>query len=547
MPAEATVQASVRRLPFHEIDAFPTLFQHYCARYEELADFFAGDFRQESERRDAVERAAARSLDRDAVADVLLEQNDRWGLDPKTRSHIETLRRGDSAVVVTGQQVGIFTGPLFTVLKALTTLQLAEQLAQESGRPVVPVFWLGAEDHDFGEIARVHLLRRNEPIEVRYRDQPAGNPGPVGRIRLSDEALRLIDEVDEILPPTDFKPDLMRVVRAAYEPGRTLADAFALLMRSLFSDAGLVLVNSDDARLKRIALPLLRREIADGADLARSVREVSEKLRDRYHEQVQVRPANLFLFEDEGRFALDAENSTFHVRDRERAYSREELLDLLDRSPERFSPNVVLRPLLQDFLFPTAVYVGGPSEISYFAQYRPAYEWAGLPMPLIYPRASVTMVESKVAKVLERYHLSIGDLSEDVERLFQRVVVEAMDVDLDELFTEAGRHLHEAVNDVTRGLQEVDRTLSKSAEATRSALIAEFDSLKSKALRAEKRNQNVVRDQIGKAHANVFPEGILQERALSILYFLNKYSLGLLDTLRSSLSTDTTQHQVVEL
>lgn len=602
MSAEATaLGASVRRVPFTHINNFSALFQDYCSRFEAVASYYSGDYRDAAERVKAVERALAVDRDLSTVADVLLEQNERWasivatgpaglsdgvsgagisarsaaagssnseseagssnmesegggsnseseagGLDEKTRVNIEALRSGEAAAVVTGQQVGVLGGPMYTILKTLTTIQLAEQLSRESGRHVVPIFWIGGEDHDFEEISRVYLLRGNDPAMLEYRDAPEGNPGPVGRIRMSDEIARLVDEVDELLPATDFKPRLMELLRACYRPGATFGDAFAGLLRGLFPNTGLVLMSSDDVRLKRIAASLFQRELSDGGGVAASVEPVSARLRDEYHEQVQVRPANLFLFEDGGRYPIDPEAGRFRLRDHNRVLARDEILALLDAEPERFSPNVVLRPIMQDVLLPTAMYVGGPGEISYFAQYRPAYEWAGIPMPLVYPRASVTIVETKVSKVMAKYGLDVGDFGEDLDRLFQRVVVELMEVDVDALFGRASRHLQEAINEVKPGLKAIDPTLNGAAEAARAALLSEFDKLKAKAIRAEKKNQDIVRRQLEKAQANLFPEGIFQERALSVLHFVNKYSLAFVDELMRVVSTDTTEHQVVE-
>ncbi|MEX1054661.1 MAG: bacillithiol biosynthesis cysteine-adding enzyme BshC [Rhodothermales bacterium] len=542
------VDVSVRRLPYSELNDFPSLFQDYCTRYDAVAEYFSGNFRDPEARRRAVDRTLAKPRDRETLVRVLLEQNGRWGLDDRTRENIETLRRPDSSVVITGQQVGIFLGPIYTVLKTITTLQLAEQLSREVSKPVVPVFWLGAEDHDFDEMAGVMLLRENQPIDVRYGREAGGvgeNAGPVGRIRMNEEVARLVAEVDGILPPSDFKAELMSAVGEAYRPGRTFADAFALLMRRLFSGTGLVLISSDDERLKRLAAPLFRKEVEEDEGVTAGVRDVSSRLAKTYHEQVQARPANLFLMEEGERLPIDASDGQFSVRDRNRLLSREELLKLIDDSPEKFSPNVVLRPLMQDLLLPTAIYVGGPAEISYFAQYRRAYEWAEIPMPLIYPRASMTILESKIARVLEKYGLDVGDFGEDLEKLFHRVVISQMEVDAAKIFQAAGRHLHEAVNLLKPDLEKIDRTLVKSAESTRAALLAEFEKLKAKVVRAEKHSHDEVRDQLQKAQANLFPAGVFQERALSILYFLNKYGIEFLDELRMALSTDTTEHQVV--
>jgi len=202
---------------------------------------------------------------------------------------------------------------------------------------------------------------------------------------------------------------------------------------------------------------------------------------------------------------------------------------------------------MQDALLPTAAYVAGPSEVSYFAQYKGVYDWAEIPMPIIYPRASVSIVESKVEKVFDKYELSVADFAGDVEQLFQRVVMERMEVDVEAAFQDANRSLHQAINALKPAVEQVDRTLIKSAEATRAAIVKEMEEFKSRVVRAEKRNQDEVRAQLEKARANLFPGGAMQERVVSVLYYLNKYSPDLLDELRAALDLDTTEHQVVAL
>jgi uncharacterized protein YllA (UPF0747 family) len=208
----------------------------------------------------------------------------------------------------------------------------------------------------------------------------------------------------------------------------------------------------------------------------------------------------------------------------------------------------VLRPLMQDALLPTAAYVAGPGEVSYFAQYRGVYDWAGLDMPVIHPRASVSLVEGKVQKVLDKYDLSLGDVAGrdgGLETLFQSVVVDAMEDGLDDRFDDTLRRMHQAINDLKPEVEDVDSTLAKSVEAARAGVMEAMSDLKHKVVRAEKRQHDEVRQQLEKAHANLWPGGGLQERKINVLYFLNKYSPGLLDDLRETISLDTSAHQVV--
>jgi uncharacterized protein YllA (UPF0747 family) len=202
---------------------------------------------------------------------------------------------------------------------------------------------------------------------------------------------------------------------------------------------------------------------------------------------------------------------------------------------------------MQDALLPTAAYVAGPGEVSYFAQYRKVYEWAGLTMPLIHPRASVSLVEGKVQSVLDAFDLDVSDLTGDVEHLFQTIVVDLMEVDVDAVFGDALAQIHGAINDLKPAVEEVDRTLGKSAEAARAAIAQEMSELKQRVVRAEKRQHDEVRAKLDKARVNLVPDGGLQERRINVHYFLNKYSPAMIDDLRRVLSTDTSEHQVVQL
>ncbi len=536
-----------RRLPFGDLGGFPDLFRRYAKGDPAALRFFARDWTDAGSRASAAADAAALGRDRETLADVLAEQNQAWGsLDAAVRAHIEALRDPDSAAVVTGQQLGLFGGPLYTVYKAATAVRLARRLADETGRPVVPVFWLAGEDHDFDEVRATLLLSGNDPARIEL---PASDDRtPVGRRVLGDEIGAATDALEAALRPTEFTERLMAAVRDAYGPGQTMRDAFAALMQHLFAGTGLVFISPDDARLKRLGADVFRQEIERWAETLERLESASAALDDAgFHRQVTPLPVNLFLMEDEGRFTLDPDGDGFALRGLGRRYAKGDLLALLDAEPERFSPNVVLRPVLEARLLPTAAYVAGPGEASYYAQLRGVYDLFDVPMPVVFPRASLTLVEGKVQKILERYGLTVADLGGDLEALWQRVALDRSAHDLDGAFGEAASHIHQAVNALKPVVAGVDPTLGKSAEATRAGLQKELDALKDRAVRAEKRNHEVVRDQLGKAAAGLYPTGGLQERTLSALYFLNKYGPDLVARWLGGLSLDTSEHQVLEL
>lgn len=547
MPDVAEPLALAESIPYDRLAGFSSLFARYAARDAEALRFFAHDWADEAAWTAAADTTVARPLDRDALADVLAEQNAAWG---QKNAAVDRLRDPEAVAVVTGQQLGLFGGPLYTVYKAATAVRFARTLARKTGRPVVPVFWLAGEDHDYEEVRSTLVLRDNDPVRLALPDADARTP--VGRRTLPEAVADLLDDAEAALRPTEFTADLLAALRDAYQPGRSMRDAFARWMVHLFGETDLVLVSSDDARLKRLATPVFAQEIDDPQRTLDALTDASDRLAEAgFHRQITPMPGQLFLMEPEGRFTLDPEPSNangggFVLRGLDRRYSRDELRALLDAEPERFSPNVVLRPLVEAALFPTAAYVAGPGETAYYAQLGGVYEAFGTPMPLILPRLSLTLVEGKVRKVLDRYDLALPDLEGDLDRLHRRLALDASEHDVEVAFADAARALHEAMNTLKPVAASVDQTLGKSAEATRAALAKELESLKTRVVRAEKRQHDQIRDQLAKAQANAFPTGRPQERVLSPLYVLNKYP-DLVERLLALPRFDPAEHQLAEV
>lgn len=524
------------------------LFADYVSAPERLQERFPVGYRTADDWQIAAERAAGRTLDRDMLADILLEQNRRWGAPDAVVDHIESLRGDDAVVVVTGQQLGVFGGPLYTLYKTITAIRLADEMSVRLERPVVPVFWVEGEDHDFVEIASIHLLKQNDVVDLSLDASFEGtNPGAVGRLILGEGIERLIAAADETLPPSDFHDELIGTLRESYSPDRSLEDAFVHLWSRLFGERGLVFMNPDDRRFKQMVKPLFRQDLIDGETAVEEVMRAGRSLEGEYHMQVTARPTNLFYLDNSGRHAIDRADDVYRLRGLERSFTREEILDELDTSPEHFSPNVVTRPLMQDAILPTAYYVAGPGEIAYFAQYRGVYDWAGIPMPGIFPRMSATLVEPKIRKVVERHGLSLADLGDGVEATFGRLVREAAGNGASDAFDTFGGEIHSAVNRLKPEVESVDTSLSRSVEAMRAGIVKEVERLQERVFRSQKRQHDELRSQIEKAAANLVPNHKLQERVISPLYYFNKFGLGLVDRLFDDLDLDTTRHQLIDL
>jgi len=539
------------RLPSAALGA-SALFAAYADGDPRALAFFAHDPWDTPARARAARAAAAHPRDRDALADALLDQNAAWWGDEEAtvRTRIERLRAPESVAVVTGQQLGLFGSPLYTIYKALTAARLAAQLEAETGRPVVPVFWLADEDHDFAEVRTATVFHGPDVVRIPYDDgRDAGaNRVPVGRIVLSEAVAAALDRLEAALPPSPWKAETVAALRAEWQPGVTWRDAFARTLRRLTAGAGLVFVSADDARLKRLAAPLFRKEIESWAETHAALDAVSERLvADGFHAQIAPRPVQLFLMEQDERLPLDPEAGGFRLRGTASVLPKADLLARLDAAPEAVSPGVVLRPVMQDLLFPTAAYVGGPGEVAYFAQLRPVYEAFGVPMPVLYPRASLTLVPQKVRRILDRYGLALPDLRGDLSALHRRLALERADADLAAPFAEAAAHV-EAVRDALMPVAtSVDASLHQAVEAARARMRKALDRLETKTVRVEKRNQRVILERLERAAAALMPGGAPQERLLAPAALLATEGDALLAQVFAAMDLDTRAHHLAVL
>ena len=565
-PARPEPGLDVEAVPHAAVGA-SALFRAYAAGDEAALRFYRWSPWSAVDRAEAARVAAEAARHRGAVADVLAEQNAAWDAPPDVLALVDRLRDGRSVAVVTGQQLGLFAGPLYTVYKARTAVRLAARLEAETGRPAVPVFWLADEDHDFAEVHRTAFADGPDVRAATYEDgRPArDNATPVGRIVLGEDATgRALAELGATLPAGPHRAEALALARAAYVPGRTMRDAFARLLRALVPDV--VLMSADDARLKALAAPLLHRELRAWPETLAALEERSATLvAAGFHAQVTPSPVNLFWLEDAAppppggeptagahtagagrRLALDpaedGADGSFEVRGAGRTLS---LGDVLAAPPERLSPNVVLRPLMQDVLLPTAAYVAGPGEAAYFAQLGPVYRQFGVPMPVVEPRLSLTVVEPGVAKVLDRYGLGVADLRGDLAALWRRLALAESDHDLDAAFADARRQLAAVLDRLEAVALGVGGELDGAAGAARAAVDRAVDRLETKTVRVEKRNHGAVRDRLERAQAALWPGGALQERALGPLGVVARHGVGALSALVDAVPLDASSHYVV--
>jgi bacillithiol biosynthesis cysteine-adding enzyme BshC len=532
--------------------ASSTLFADYVTNFERVAHYYPGDFRKTSDWKRTIDSVLSSHSNRSHVANVLSVQNRNFHCGIKTLANIDLLHNDNTLAVVTGQQVGLFTGPLYTIYKTITTIKLAEDLnSRFPDYQFVPIFWLEGEDHDYDEVSSIRIITRTNDLATfsyQLHDSSEKNVGAVGILEFKDSIEQLFRAVEEALPDTEFKPKVMRLFRTAYQPGMTFNRAFVHLMNDLLEDSGLIFIDPHDAELKKLLKPIFQREIQSTPKLCQLVIDQSAELEKTYHAQIKPKPINLFLFHNKGRYLIEPHaQGGFSLKGTRRLLSREELQQIIEQSPETLSPNVVLRPICQDWLLPTVAYVAGPSEIAYFAQLGPLYDEFGISHPLIYPRAGVTIVEEKVEKVLERFNLRVTDCFQEVELVKRKVAESLGDINLEELFGGTSVTVREALTRLQSELEKIDPTLKGSVETAIKKIDYQLDSLKQRTAAALARRHEIILRQVEKAVLHLYPQSTLQERTLNVLYFLNKYGLEFLRWLKTELVIDSFKHQIIKL
>jgi bacillithiol synthase len=453
---------------------------------------------------------------------------------------LELLARPDTVAVVTGQQVGLFSGPAYSIYKALTAVRLAEQLNAQ-GTPAVPIFWLATEDHDFAEVNHSYIFGPgNRPVALRV-DGENGTERPVGTISVAAPPLDLLRET---LAPFPFGDEVSKLVAESYKPGVSFGAAFQALLEGLLAKRGLLFIDPLDQGVRRMAAPLLRAALEDGGKLHAKLLERNQELEAAgYHAQVHVeaKTSLVFLLEGERRITLRRQNGDYASKDRR--YSTPELMDLA----EHLSPNALLRPVVQDYVLPTVAYVGGPAELAYMAQSQTLYDDLLHRMPVMLARSGFTLLDARTAKLLDKYRLTLPNLfhGEEAARelIAHRLIPPAVAQEFEKIQTATARSLDE----LGAVLHSFDPTLTASAEKSRAKILYQLSKLKGKTARETLNRDRRATEDARYMAGLVFPEKHLQERFYSILPFVAQHGLGLMDTLYANVNLDCPDHKVLVL
>ncbi len=528
-------------ISFNSIPHTTRIFTDFLSYSPEVRKFFPTP--PDAEHINAFTGSVLRDRERQArVADALEKQNRSWGASEQTLRNIQRLRDGAFAVV-TGQQVGLFGGPLMSLFKIASALALAKQVEQ-SGVECVPVFWLATEDHDLHEVNQALLLTHDFRL-APFAAKTAGVVGaPVAQIRFAEGTNEIVAEAARLLGES-LAADYLR---ESYREGDTFSDSFAKLYTRLFREHGLILLDPADAELHRIAKPLLVDAVRRSAELDQALLERNRQLRDAgYHEQVKVTPEStpLFTLVDGVRVPVHRANGAFTIV--KKPVSGEELQKRIETAPENFSANVLLRPVLQDYWLPTVAYIGGPAEIAYFAQAAVVYEkLLGRVTPIL-PRMSATLIEPRIERLLDKYEVELPELFHGECELRDCLAARMLPAEVKQDFEQARKSVESAMARISGSLKDLDPTLVEAAGRAASKMRYQVTRLEKRAAQAELRRTDILSRHAAQIENALYPNKSLQEREIAAIYFYANYGPALIERLIELAQARCPEHKVLTL
>jgi len=538
-------------LPFSQIPHTTRLFDDLLSYSPSVRQFYPhSPHFSEWSREQAATLGHYDSARREGVSAILERQNASWNASPQTISNLSRLRRG-AAAIVTGQQVGLFGGPMFSIYKALSAVRLAEE-ASAAGIDSVPIFWLATYDHDLAEVNHVSMPGPDGLPRTLSTSSHSIPGAPVSAVRLGDEILPVVEEAVALLGECEAA----QLLRESYRPGETLGTAFARFYARLFGAYGVIVLDASDPELHRIAAPIYRTAVEQ-------VREIDDALLARgkaleaagYHQQVKVTASSVlvFILQNGARTAIQrhanggADEFVIGGESGAERLSSAELLDRISAAPENFSPNVLLRPVVEDYLLPTLAYAGGAAEAAYFAQAGAVYEKIlGRVTPIV-PRFSATLVEPKVQRWLAQNEITVLDVFQGSDALRRKLAERNLPADLQAAFERATQAVQESFSNLQEALAKLDPTLVEASQTGASKVQYQLGRLRERAMAAELRRSEVIARHADSLSNLLYPDGALQERGIAGVYFLARHGLDLLKGLHDAIRTECLDHQILEL
>ena len=547
-PPSPTTTPLVHSIDYRRLSWTARLIRDYCHEYDRLDPFFVGSPSDPTAWAETIRTRRLQPAAHAEIAAVVTAQLTSRGAPSAALVSAKKLADPDTVAILAGQQAGLFGGPLFTLLKALTVVRLARSVSADHNVTAVPIFWVHGEDHDLDEISSCGVLGSDLELHTVTVPHESSSGQPASDMRLPDTITDVLRDLRELLPDTEFTGPLFEQLAAVYRPGAGMVEAFSRWLDTLLGAHGLIVFDASDANAKPMVRALLDRELDHPGETSRLATAAGENLTALgYHAQVTSGSDAVALFYlRDGREAIrlhPAESPAEPAFDiGTDVVSGDQLRTWLSERPEAFSPNVLLRPVFQDVIFPTVATVAGPSELAYLAQLRDVYRHFGVPMPIIYPRASATLIDHATLKFLDRYDVEFEMLQPQDDAVLNRLLATLLPDAVERSIGDTERAIGERLAVVAAEVSAVDPTLTGAVETTQSRKDRDLKNLRNKIVQAAKRRDETLRRQYHRARSQAFPNGDPQERAVGIIYFLHRYGPHLVDRLLDDLALEVGQH-----
>jgi bacillithiol biosynthesis cysteine-adding enzyme BshC len=503
---------------FKDIEILSPLVSDYLAGDERLKTFYEA-LPDENGFRSLIEKRKNIPCDRKLLADVLAGQNS--GAHASTKNNIKLLEGANTFTVTTGHQLNLFTGPLYFIYKVLSVLKLSIWLKEKfPGNNFIPVYWMASEDHDIAEINHTYLF--GNKIEWNTSEK-----GAAGRLKCNGID-KVLEELETVTGSNVTADKLLAMLKNAYQEGRNLSEATRYLVNELFGKYGLVVIDPDDANLKRQFIPYMKEELLQESSFQKTSSTISALEKLNYEVQVTPREINLFYLQENSRERIVKEGTNFKVLNTSITWNEMEILSELEKNPERFSPNVVLRPLYQEVLLPNLAYTGGPAEIAYWLEYKSMFEHFKCSFPILVLRNCAMIADQVAGKKMEMLKISGKDIFKSVDLLskeFIRNQQESFSMENEVAM------VNNAFDLLQQKATAIDPTIAASVAGEKQRQLNAMTSLQEKIVRAEKKKHEVSLQKISKLKQKLFPEGSLQERHENFIPFYLEYGESFFDYL----------------
>lgn len=515
----------------HHVPFHLPLAKAYVEDYRSVAGLYEyNPFHPESyhqRKSTLLEKKSPLRCSREALVEALRAYNIRIMNHANSLNNIERLLDPHAVVVIGGQQPGILTGPLYTIYKIITILQLAKREEARLGLPVIPVFWIAGEDHDWDEVNHVYAWKSDRTLHKKVLPTRVKGKRSLSHLPLhKEEIVQFIQELFEAEQLTEHSDGVRERIIALLDGCKNYSDFFARLLIALFGDEGLVLIDSADPIVRQLEGEMFAELIKENEAISRYFQEGCDAVvKLGYTPQVENNPISsfLFIYENGERLLLERADEQFRIRNGNKIWRREELIDLAMNNPELFSCNVVTRPLMQEFLFPVLAFVGGPGEISYWGLYRRIFRHFGMEMPIIVPRMTFTLVERHVQKLQEDYQLSFSDLIFHLEERKREWLDSQDNQNIKAGFDQVREEIAHLYRPLQAKLAEMNQGLARLSEQNLKRILDQVGYLETKANQAFAEKHQAVLKQFERAKQSLIPNEKPQERIYNLFTFINKY------------------------